>query len=71
MIDPSCCRENQDAARLRALEDENTRLQHLIAELLMKNQLLRERLSRAEASSKTPEAFDLTHSTPSRLESKF
>lgn len=55
MIDPSCCTEHQNTNRLLDLESENVRLQHLVAELLMKNQLLRDRLAYAEASLKAVE----------------
>lgn len=34
--------EVSDAKRLRALEDENRRLKHIVAELTLDNQLLRE-----------------------------
>ncbi len=41
------CENKRESDRVLDLEMENTRLQYLVAELLIKNQMLRERLHRA------------------------
>jgi hypothetical protein len=57
MMDRSCNEGKPEGDKAVSLEKENARLQRLVAELLMKNQTLRDMLSRLEANTKPPELF--------------
>jgi hypothetical protein len=55
MMDRSCIERKSDVDRTLDLELENARLQRLVAELLMKNQTLRDMLHHVEAKGRAAE----------------